>query len=122
TEERIVLALVPVFDKEMRRWGTLSGAIIVDKIYSKMKNMKVGKSGFAVLFNHDGQLIHEGVDQKLDHLWRDVISQNDTPFFGGPPVAASPKALNFTSDGLKYHLFYQQLKIANCSFGYIRCN
>lgn len=59
TGELVVLIVVPVFNEEGRRIGSLGGNIPISNLIELVRRIKVGPTGFAVLVDEEGHAISE---------------------------------------------------------------
>ncbi len=57
TQKPIVLILVPIFDAQGHRTGAIGGTILVADLLQMIRNIKIGKTGFALLLDEDSRIV-----------------------------------------------------------------
>ena len=73
TENPIVLVLVPIFDTNGKRTGAVGGTILVKDLLEMVMDIKVGKSGYAILVDEDNRVISAFGKQR--HLVNEQFSE-----------------------------------------------
>jgi PAS domain S-box-containing protein len=120
TQRPIILILVPIFDAKSNRIGAIGGTILLENLFRKISQIKVGQTGFAVLVDEDGQALsglpheeegsfHEFFSRKLNN---NVIDTEISHLINQMTLSkAGSSRLNMGGD--TYYAYYKPIENMN---------
>ncbi|OGV50494.1 MAG: hypothetical protein A2X49_14885 [Lentisphaerae bacterium GWF2_52_8] len=79
----VVLILVPVFDEQGKRIAALGGTIRISKLIEKVKDIRVGSTGFAILIDDEDNLISGSLEDAKGQKMKNAILHSVNGYMEG---------------------------------------